>query len=261
MLQHKVCKGRVQCCYNVKQKVRWFYQSIVACTMWQVYCVKLSTESQRHQKVFNKLPVQRNQWIWEWKQTPPCALNVLYVKMFIWLPDCYFVDEAQATLCHIFTLQPFWLDRLARSPSRVFLRPSAPTTTWNSKLATGWSAGRTAALHPSPERWRQRREGWSHIIQGLFPLWLQFNNQRVKFRRRKEYYFCLRTLQKCLSQGRCLERNIIAHVTFCCYAASKISKGSVLKKECLRNANWIWPVTLTNKQKETSAGTVWQVVV
>lgn len=42
------------------------------------------------------------------------------------------------------------------SPSRVFLRPSAPTTVSNSKLATGWSAGRIAALHPSTEQQRDR---------------------------------------------------------------------------------------------------------
>lgn len=42
------------------------------------------------------------------------------------------------------------------SPSSVFLRPSAPTTTSKSKLATGWSAGRIAALHPISKNTVQR---------------------------------------------------------------------------------------------------------
>lgn len=62
----------------------------------------------------------------------------------------------------------------AFSPSRVFLRPSAPTTTSNSKLATGWSAGWIPALHPTPERWKFQKSTNTlkeKKINGCFGIW------------------------------------------------------------------------------------------
>lgn len=96
----------------------------------------------------------------------PCALNNGEGKIHVWVPDCSFLDQTQVTLYR--TLWAKWIASLRPlhcspllfavfSPSRVFLRPSAPTTTSNSKLATGWSAGRIAALHPIPKRWKQRQ--------------------------------------------------------------------------------------------------------
>lgn len=58
---------------------------------------------------------------------------------------------------------PFGYLFAASSPSKVFRRPSAPTTTSNSKLARGWSAGRIAALHPSPGRWKHKQDEWEGL--------------------------------------------------------------------------------------------------
>lgn len=87
---------------------------------------------------------------WEWQQVQTlCSGTVTFrLELFLYIMLSCHVQYILETFILFISLFAVF------SPSRVFLRPSAPTTTSNSKLATGWSAGWIAALHPSPEIWK-----------------------------------------------------------------------------------------------------------
>lgn len=115
--------------------------------------------------------------IWEWHQVP-----VIHQRALVMFKS--------AEHNHSFLNCPGLLFPCI-SPSSVFLRPSAPTTTSNSKPATGWSAGRIAALHPIAEKTKSNWECWvnpctciqvSNQINPPFVMWRTWGTSHLSRR-------------------------------------------------------------------------------
>lgn len=78
-----------------------------------------------------------------------CFAYYLYLA-YKWGSGTNFLFKAYFQPHHLPLLTP--QHPLFLSPSKVFLRPSAPITTSKSKFETGWLDGRTSARHPGPEK-------------------------------------------------------------------------------------------------------------